>query len=176
MVDEYTIYLRNESSATQIFWCFLERPVQLIGDENVFANSNINLAVAPQSPAINTFTIPGQYSAGAGASRQAVDLDATINSNIQLKASLDEQFLATYANVPPPMSPTLVSTGSGAGSNQISIESNQFDKENNEANGWFSNQTFGIQSPQGFLGMTWSPQFRPEMGADPEAEVLCGNR
>ena len=157
MVDTYTIYLQNETVSTKVFWCFLERPQQLVDDPKVFANSSASLAVAPHAPSTNTFTIPVQYLVGAGASNQAVDLGIKIESSIQLNASLDEQFSATYANVPPNLGPTLVSTGSGAGSNQISIKSNSFEQANNEANGWFASQTFGIQTAQGFIGMSWSP-------------------
>lgn len=154
---DYTIYLINEYSTQQQFWCFLEPPVELVDDPAVFANSSVNLAVPSNSPATNSFTIPVQYKVGAGASNEAVGLNIKVDSTIMLDASLDDQFLATYANVPPNMGPTLASTGTGAGKEQISIESSSFERHNNEVNGWFSNMSFGIQTAQGFIGMTWSP-------------------
>ncbi len=157
MADEYTIYLQNESASTQRFWAFLERPQELASDPSVFANSSTMLAVAPNSPATNTFTIPLQYSVGAGASNNAVGLNTRITSNISQNAELDQKWLATYANVPPNMGPTLTQDGTGAGADRISIQSNPFDQVNNEANGWFSNMSFGIQTNQGYMGMTWSP-------------------
>ncbi|CCE01114.1 hypothetical protein BRAS3809_4220010 [Bradyrhizobium sp. STM 3809] len=35
---------------------------------------------------------------------------------------------------------------------------NAFDKAKNESGNWFSNQSFGIQTPAGSIGMTWSPE------------------
>jgi len=98
-----------------------------------------------------------QYVTGAGASNNAVGLNVQIDSSIELNAELDDQFLATYADAPPNMGPLLGKTGTGAGGDQISIESNAFNKGENEINGWFSNMSFGIQTAQGFIGMTWSP-------------------
>ncbi|NJL27716.1 MAG: hypothetical protein HC897_07390 [Thermoanaerobaculia bacterium] len=157
MPDTYTIYLINEGASTQNFWCFLQRPQELVDDPNVFANSSTQLAVPPNSPAINTFTIPVQYVVGAGASNHAVGLGIQVTSTTTVNAELNDEFSATYADVPPPLGPTLTQSGTGAGPNQISIASNAFNQVNNEANGWFSNMSFGIQTAQGFMGMTWSP-------------------
>ncbi|MEM9293448.1 MAG: hypothetical protein AAGD01_17325 [Acidobacteriota bacterium] len=157
LADEYTIYLQNESESTQVFWFFLERPEELISDPLVYANSDIHLAVSPHSPSVDTFTVPVQYLVGAGAGNNAVGLDVRIDSTIIEKAHLGEEFSAVYADVPPNQGPTLSRTGTGAGENSLSISSNPFDQANNEANGWYSNMSFGIQTAQGFAGMTWSP-------------------
>lgn len=157
MATNHTIYLVNKSSVTQEFWCFLERPVELVNDPNVFANSSTRLAVRPNDPGLNTFTIPVQYSVGAGAGNNQASLGIQIKSTITLPADLDDKFLAEYATVPPNVGPTLTKTGTGTGSRQISIETNAFDRVKNEGQSWFSNQSFGIQTDQGYLGMTWSP-------------------
>jgi hypothetical protein len=41
--------------------------------------------------------------------------------------------------------------------NTIQIISNAFDQKINEDNKWFSNMSFGINSANGFMGVTWSP-------------------
>lgn len=157
MSTNYTIYLVNESSSTQNFWCFLARPDELVDDPAVFANSSTSLAVASQAPGINTFTIPVQYVVGAGASNNAVGLNILINSSITNNANLKDTWLAEYATVPPNMGPSMKKTGDAAPPNTIAIKSNAFNQANNEANGWFSNMSFGIKTNQGFIGMSWSP-------------------
>ena len=156
MATEYTIYLVNESASTQLFWCFLQRPEELVNDPNVFANSSTQLAVAPNSPSVDTFTIPVQYSVGAGASNQAVGLNIKVESSVSLDAELEQKFDAVYVNVPPPQGPTLIQNGSSP-TNTIAIKSNGFDQVPNEGQGWFANQSFGIQTAQGYIGMSWSP-------------------
>lgn len=152
----YTIYLVNESSSLQRFWCFLERPKEIADDDKkVFANSSVYLDVASHSANINTFTIPVQYRVGAGASNQAVGLNIKVNSTIMKDASLDDKFQAKFYK--PNQGPDLEQDGTGAGKKQISIGSNPFNQVEFENQHWFSNMSFGIQTQQGFLGMTWSP-------------------
>ncbi len=153
---EYTIYLINQMTTTQVFWCFLQPPVELVGVPGVYANSNVSLGVAPNSPATNTFTIPVQYLVGAGASNNAVGLNVKIDSTITADAALKDKFLATYRDVPPDMGPTLAKY-SAAPPQSVAISTNPFNQKNNEANGWFASMSFGIQTLQGFIGMTWSP-------------------
>jgi hypothetical protein len=157
MTTNYTIYLINESASTQLFWCFLERPEELASQSGVYANSSANLAVASNSPAINTFTIPVQYVVGAGASNNAVGLNVLVQSNITQKADIGQVWDASYATVPPQMGPTMTLDSATSPANTIGIKANAFNQVNNEANGWFSNMSFGIQTNQGFMGMTWSP-------------------
>jgi hypothetical protein len=157
MPNKYTIYLENQGTDPQTFWCFLAPPQELAGQAGVFANSSAQLEVAPNSPATNIFGIPVQYKVGAGASNNAVGLGVQITSSVVLDAELMNQFNAAYANVPPPEGPTLSVAGTSSPANTISISSNAFNKGDNEANGWFSNQSFGIETESGFIGMTWSP-------------------
>jgi hypothetical protein len=157
MADNYTIYLVNQSTTTQLFWCFLQQPVELAGQPGVFANSAASLAVASNSPAQNFFTIPAQFVVGAGASNNAVGLNVKVTSSITLNAGLTDQYSAVYANVPPNLGPTLTQSGTGASPTQISIASNGFNQGSNESQGWFSNMSFGVNTAAGFMGMTWSP-------------------
>jgi hypothetical protein len=153
----YTIYLVNNTESTQQFWCFLAPPDELASDPAVFANSSTTLAVAPQSESINTFTIPVQYVVGAGADNQAVGLNIKVASTITKPAELQQTWEAGYATVPPNMGPTLKLGSQASKPNTIGIKSNAFDQGRNENNGWFSNMSYGIQTTQGFIGMSWSP-------------------
>lgn len=157
MTDTYTIYLVNNSADIQTFWCFLAPPQQLVNDPGVFANSSASLAVRPNSQGQNYFVVPVQYVVGAGASNQAVGLNVQVVSNVTNTASLQDQWSAEYATVPPPMGPTMKRLGTSGPANTISIASNGFNKTANENASWFSNQSFGIETQSGFMGMTWSP-------------------
>jgi len=157
MTDHYTIYLENQSSGPQLFWCFLQAPVELAGKSGVFANSAASLAVVPNSPDQNCFTIPAQFVVGAGASNDAVEPNVKVTSSITLNANLTDQFSAVYADAPPNMGPALKLSGTAADTKQISIKPNGFNQASNENNGWFSNMSFGVHTAAGFMGMTWSP-------------------
>jgi hypothetical protein len=157
-MDQYTIYLVNRSAQTQVFWCFLQPPHELINDPGVFANSSASLAVMSNSPAQNRFIVPaGRYTVGAGASNFAVGLNVRLVSSVTANAGLQDTWQAAYTTAPPNRGPTLTRAGAQAPANTIAIASNAFNKMQNESNGWFSNQSFGIQTAQGFIGMTWSP-------------------
>jgi hypothetical protein len=157
MTTQYTIYLVNNSATTQIFWCFLTRPVELASDPGVYANSSTSLAVASMAPGINTFTIPVQYIVGAGASNNAVGLNIKIDSIVTQDTDLGQMWDANYATVPPNMGPSLALDSASAPAGTIAIKSNAFNRGSNEANGWFSNMSYGVQTNQGFIGMSWSP-------------------
>jgi hypothetical protein len=157
MPNTYTIYLVNNGASTQNFWCFLAAPEELVADPGVFANSSAYLAVDPGSPGTNTFTIPVQYVVGAGASNHAVGLNVQISSSVTNPASLQDTWNANYATVPPQKGPSMALAGTKAPTNSIAIVSNGFAKISNEEAGWFSNQSFGIETAAGFIGMTWSP-------------------
>lgn len=157
MADNYTIYLVNKSAGDQIFWCFLEEPKELAGQAGIFANSAASLAVIPNYPGDNYFTIPAQFVVGAGASNNAVGLNVRVTSALTQNANLTDQFSAEYATAPPNKGPNMTLIGNGAAPTQISIASNGFNQANNENLGWFSNMSFGINTAAGFMGMTWSP-------------------
>ncbi len=157
MTTEYTIYLVNESSSTQTFWCFLQRPVEIASDPSVFANSSANLAVRSFDEGTNTFTIPVQYVVQAGASNKPLGLGVKISSTITKNADLKDMWQANYVTVPPNQGPTMQKLDNESSPTSIAIKSNDFDQAHNEGAGWFSNMSFGIQTDQGFIGMTWSP-------------------
>jgi hypothetical protein len=158
MADKYTIYLVNQSADSQQFWCFLSPPQELVNDPGVFANSSASLAVDPNDPALNRFVIPVQYVVGAGASNNAVGLKVEVVSDVTNQASLKDTWNANYADAPPNKGPKMLLAGRSAPENAIQIVSNAFAKVSNEGAGWYSNQSFGIMTDQGFVGMTWSPK------------------
>jgi len=157
MVATYSIFVVNQSADTQNFWCFLAPPPELANDPGVYANSSASLLVISNSPVINYFAIPVQYTVGAGASNDSVGLNVTIVSNVTNYASLGDTWEADYADAPPQQGPTMQLLGTTGPANTISISSNAFNMVQNENAGWFANQSFGIQSAAGFVGMSWSP-------------------
>ncbi|MEA3012458.1 MAG: hypothetical protein QOD42_1003 [Sphingomonadales bacterium] len=157
MPDTYTIYLENESAEPQTFWCFLAPPEELANDDGVFANSGLSLTVAPGSRAIEAFGIRVEYVVGAGASNHPVGPNEAIVSDVTKEASLRDTWNATYATAPPEAGPSMAKAATPAPPNAIAIVSNAFDRVSNENRGWFSSQTFGIETQQGFVGMSWSP-------------------
>jgi hypothetical protein len=156
-VNAYTIYLVNRSSRTQIFSCFLQRPAELADRPSVFDVTNLSLGVRSSSGGSDYFVIPQQLVVAVGASNQPVGANAQIVSNRTLNADPGDQFSADYVNVPPSMGPTLTQSGTSAAPGQISISANAFNQPSNEAQGWFANMSFGVQTGSGFMGMTWSP-------------------
>lgn len=158
MAQTYQIYIVNQSANTQNFWLFLKPPQALEADPGVFANSSACLTVDSHAQGSNLFGIPLQYKVGAGASNQAVGLDIAISSNVTMDADLGQAYQANYqVEVPPKKGPTLVKTGPIKDASLLQINSNNFDQPANEEHGWFANMSFGIQSADGFIGMTWSP-------------------
>lgn len=156
-VTNYTIYLKNESSDYKNFWCFLEKPAGL-PNSGVFANSSVCLNVLPNYGGINKFVIPTQYSLGAGASNQAVGLGVQIDSSIIRNSQLKQTWEAQYATIPPYQGPNVnLVQGERSPDNTIGLLSNSFDRVRNENGKWYSNASFGIQTQNGFLGVTWSP-------------------
>lgn len=153
----YKIYLVNEGSTTQNFWCFLQEP-EGVATSAVYANSSAMLSVLPNYGGTNTFTIPLQYVVGAGASNQAVGLDVRIDSNYIQQAQLQQLWNADYATAPPKQGPQLLlNQETTSPSNTIGIKSNAFNQVQNENEQWFSNMSFGIESFNGFMGVTWAP-------------------
>jgi hypothetical protein len=153
----YTIYLKNSSSDSKNFWCFLEKPAG-VPTSSVYANSSASLSVLPNYGGINKFTIPVQYSLGAGASNEAVGLGVQIDTSIIKQAQLQQTWEAQYATIPPNQGPNLsLVQGQKSPDDTIGLLSNGFDKVKNENGKWYSNMSFGIQTQNGFLGVTWAP-------------------
>ncbi len=162
MATEYTIYLVNNSLNKRNFWCFLARPEELEGDPNVFANSSTNLVVTSKASSQNKFTIPVQYVAGGGSSNRAVGSKIKVISTITTNAELKDTWEIDYTT----MDDKCVSkegpdmkklSDQKAPDGQISLKSNPFNQEQNENCKWFSSMSFGIQTQDGFIGMTWAP-------------------
>lgn len=156
MAEKYNIYLVNKSGSTRNFWLFLQPPEQMKADPGVFANSSACLSIINNAQGYNLFTVPVQYSVAAGASNEAVGLDVAITSNVPMLATLGKQYEADYVTCPPRQGPQLKEVGAGS-SGLIDIVTNNFNKPGNEDHGWFANQSFGIQTAAGYIGMTWSP-------------------
>ncbi|WP_293118949.1 hypothetical protein [Okeania sp. SIO1I7] len=155
--DDYTIYLVNKSPNPKVFWCFLERPEVFVDNPHVFANSTTNLQVYPNQPGQNSFTIPVQYVVGAGASNNPIEEGIKIQSSVSNDANIKDEWEVDYATVPPNRGPLMNKSGEASPDKTISIQSSSFEKERNEAQGWYSSMTFGIKTSNGFIGMTWDP-------------------
>ncbi|HVG57696.1 MAG TPA: hypothetical protein VNA24_04025 [Hyalangium sp.] len=157
MATQYTIYLVNNGVSTKDFWGFLQPPDELASLPGVFANSSAHLSVDPNvGSQLNKFVIPVQYVVGAGASNQAVELHTRVISSFDQETDLGQGWLANYANAPPNKGPLIVGADAPA-KDKIEITANNFNRKENEANNWFSNMSFGIQTSAGYMGMTWSP-------------------
>lgn len=153
----YTINLVNKGATAKNFWCFLAKP-EGVPNSNVFANSNTMLSVIPNYQGSNTFTIPLQYKVAAGAKNDAVGLNIQVDASILKDAQLESTWLATYATAPPKQGPLLnLVQGQNSPKNTISLESNKFNQVQNHDNKWFSNMSFGIETEEGFAGVTWAP-------------------
>jgi hypothetical protein len=162
MSEAYTIYLVNQSKSTQNFWCFLAGP----DDPTAYANSTASIAVRSNDPGFNSLTIQAQYIVGAGASNHAVERGARIvvsapmaaaASSVAHDAALGDMWDANYATWPPNLGPLLRLSETKSPPGAIAIRSNAFNKVVNEDNSWFGNQSFGVVSESGFIGVTWSP-------------------
>ncbi|WP_028534147.1 hypothetical protein [Paludibacterium yongneupense] len=157
MATNYNLHLINESDSPQLFWLFLQPPEELASDPDVYANSSVSLLVKPNTSGSNIFTVPVQYMVGAGASNKAVGLGIKVTSDTTQQAELQQVFDATYYDTPPNQGPDLELAAGAAPKNMISIVTNAYEKAHNENDGWYSNQSFGIETEAGYIGMSWSP-------------------
>jgi hypothetical protein len=156
-VTNYTIYLKNEGATAKNFWCFLQKPKTEF-NEGVYANSSAQISVLPNYGGVNNFTIPLQYVVGVGASNQAVELGVQIDSSFVRNTQLESVWNAKYATIPPQQGPTLeLAQGLKSDPNTISLVTNNFNATRNLAGDWHSSMSFGIQSANGFIGITWKP-------------------
>ncbi|HEX8365103.1 MAG TPA: hypothetical protein VF603_07455 [Allosphingosinicella sp.] len=158
MSDTYTIHLVNHSTRPQTFWCFLARPEALSNDPGVFANSQVSLEVRPNAKGRNIFLIPVQYQVGAGASNHAVGAYVEVISDVTNNAALGDTWNADYVDAPPNEGPTMALDSKRQKATDIAIVSNGFDDKKNAQYQWIANQSFGIVTAAGFIGMSWSPE------------------
>ncbi|ELX09921.1 hypothetical protein Jab_2c20050 [Janthinobacterium sp. HH01] len=157
MATDYTIYIINKAAEKKNFWCFLDTPA-MSGGGKVYANSSANLNVESDSEDTNSFTIPLQYSVGAGASNKAVGLDVLVQSHLVKDAELGQVWNADYATMPDKAGPKLqLDDGATSPGKTLGIVTNDFDEGANDAGKWYQSQTFGINSESGFMGVTWKP-------------------
>lgn len=179
-ITDYKIYLVNKGVKTKTFWCFLDTPHGLLG-EKVYANSSTMLSVPPNYQGKNLFTIPVQYKVAAGADNKALGLNTKINSSITIDAELKKTYSTAYANskeVPPNGSPLLtLAQDFDSPDSTIGILSNVFDQVKNYDEKHFSHMSFGIQTEQGFTGITWDPSPNNEYTVTPKIKfyIATGN-
>lgn len=156
MATDYTINLVNSTLVPQTFWCFLAPPQEL-NTPAVFGNSTTFLIVNPnEQQNVNNFVVPLQYQVAAGASNNAVGLGTVIESFSTRNANLGDVWDATYNG--PEEGPNLTLATPGSGGAIITIVDNTFNPGINQGQNWYANQSFGIQSSSGFIGLTWDPQ------------------
>jgi hypothetical protein len=152
----YNIYVVNQMTSAQEFWCFLAAP-QVSTSGTVYANSSAYLTVVPSSTDFNSFTVPVQYVFEAGASNQAVGLNIKIQSSTSEDVNLGSQWEASFANPALHEGPTLTNYGSAAPTGSLQYETNSYDQSQEGPDRWYGNETFGIETEQGFIGLTWAP-------------------
>ena len=153
---EYIIYVINQSAETQQFWLFLAQAQGFEGNQ-VFANSSAYMTVPANFPEGPSFSIPVRYLVVAGAQNNPVGLDIMIAPGYQLNTELDEQWNIQYAEPTQHRPPTMRIAGSIANPNALLLQTLPYDKDEEAQANWYANQSFGIETPQGYIGMTWSP-------------------
>lgn len=154
--DIYNIWVINNGAAVEIFWCFLQQPEGIAGSK-VYGNTDASISAIPNNPSYNSFSVPLQYSIGAGAGNQAVGLNVQINSSNLVNANINDSFSVNYANSPPNDEPSVFLDRTANCSGTIVLNTNNYDEVNNDNFEWYESMSFGIQSEEGFLGFTWKP-------------------
>lgn len=157
MPTEYKINLYNLEGSAQKMWCFLSEPESNVSAE-VYANSNSFLTVPTYSGSQqNSFTIPLQYSVQVGASNNAVGLDIQIRSSVTENTDLGVEWLANYTQESGEKIPPTLTQGGTAPSNELAITTNSYNKSEEPLNSWYGSMTYGVETAEGFIGLTWSP-------------------
>ena len=156
MVTPYTIYVVNQGSS-QNFFAFLSKP-EVSNNSEIYANSSAYIRIPKGSTNLNSFSIPVQYVVQTGASNNAVGLQTLITSNATRKSDLNQLWDVAFTTVPPNQGPVMPLSPSGTSTpTTIAMKTNEFNQAQNAANGWYQSMSFGVQSRQGFLGLTWNP-------------------
>lgn len=167
----YKINLFNLQAKTQKFWCFLNKPISTPTPE-VYANSNASINISTYTGTQKaSFTVPLQYKLEVGASNKAVKLKTLIESSDTHDTQLGVGWNANYTqqknnNVPP----VLKTSGQSAPAGQLAVVTNEYDKDKEALNNWYGNMTFGIETDNGFIGVSWSP----DPGTTYEIEPIIG--
>ena len=155
MANQYTIYLQNQSDSDQTFWCFLQKPDQLVAEPGVYANSAARLKIRSNSPATDTFVIPAQFIVAVDSSNKAVGLNVKVDSTNSLPADLGTGFQAGFST--DNSEPTLTKSGAAPSTDSLSILVNNFNTGECITNKWFPSVSFGIKTEDYFIGMSWAP-------------------
>lgn len=170
MPTTYTIHLKNMQKKDNTFWCFLDLPVSEIAPE-VYANSSANLTVSKYKKGQDdSFSIPLQYVIKAGASNQAVELNTRIQSSIVQDTDLGKAWHDNYNHPNKGPSLYLADDKPTPANNEVDIWTNNFDKDKEPLKNWYSNLTFGVQSQNGFMGVTWSPDPSQRYRIEPKVQ------
>lgn len=156
-MNKYNIYVVNNMTTEQTFWCFLAAP-QLSIAGNVYANSDAYLTVPSKSRNLNYFTVPVQYVLQAGASNRAVGLNIEINSQASEDVDLGDQWAAAFSDPAKHQGPGLTKYGTKSPDGTLQMQINNYDQAQEPIDKWYGSQTFGIETASGFIGVTWEPQ------------------
>lgn len=159
-LSQYKINVINKTQQSVVMWTFLDAPESNIKSE-VFANSDAFQTVPPSVPGLaNSFTIPLQYWVKAGASNAAVGLDILIDSSVSHKTALQQQWSTVYTLARGERTgPTMANSNEPPlpGADEVQILTNPFNKAEEKLFSWYGSMTWGVQSKNGFLGVSWSP-------------------
>ncbi|EKN3724728.1 TPA: hypothetical protein ACPZRY_002565 [Yersinia enterocolitica] len=153
--DLYTIYIVSESANTETFWLFLDKPDKLAVGSTIYANSAANLTIASGSSPEATFGIPIQYKLGAKSSNKAVGLNVKVATSQLKDVNIQDVWKATFYDGPEHQAPDLDKADGVANKDEINYTDNSFNPDRVIQNSWYPSQTFGIQTENGFVGMTW---------------------
>lgn len=166
MAVEYKIYIVNEQPK-QKFWLFLDAPEEVKSNSSVYANSSSYMTVDQDYVGTNSFTIPIQYVIGASCSNRAVGLDVQISSVNTQETDLNQSWDIQYAEPTEKQGP-IVSKGKKSKDDLITLNTLTFNQKEEAAAAWYANLSFGIETHNGYIGMTWSPIAGSERNISPE--------
>ena len=173
MTTNYKINLINLMTEPQKMWAFLDKPDANITSE-IFANSETYLTVPVYTGTQrNSFTIPLQYVVKVGATNRAVGLETLILSQDADNTDLLEQWMVKYfLEQGERQGPTLgkISQDPPPASGTVEVTTNNYVKANEPLYKWWGNMTWGVESQNGFLGVTWSPQPGKKYGIKPKVK------
>ncbi|ETI62022.1 hypothetical protein D104_02220 [Marinomonas profundimaris] len=159
IMDNYKIFIVNKTSSKKQFWAFLSEPEDTFSSD-LYLNSSAYITIKPNNTKqLNSFTIPLQYSTEAGCSNNAVGLNTVIESSITEKVDLTDGLTAAFTISDEHLGPDLSSPVSGtADPGKVEVEVDPFAQNDEEKYSWYPSLTFGVQSQQGFMGYSWSPE------------------
>lgn len=153
--DTYTVYVINKSASKETFWLFLDKPQQLNVGSTIYANSAANLTIAANSDPEAKFGIPVQYKLGAKSTNDAVGLNVVVSTSQLKNVNMGDDWKATFYDGPEHQAPDLEKSDGPVNPNEIGYSNNPFNPDKVILNEWYPSQTFGIETKNGFVGMTW---------------------